>query len=78
MTQLVPFFEARGWEVRFDPFLDAEVFEHFYTPGKRLNKASQVASRSLARLRLATTAMGVDAVFVQREASLVGPAFTDE
>jgi glycosyltransferase involved in cell wall biosynthesis len=77
MTQLVPFFEARGWEVRFDPFLDAEVFEHFYTPGKRLNKASQVASRSLARLRLATTAMGVDAVFVQREASLVGPAFTE-
>lgn len=78
VMQMRPFFEARGWEVRFEPFLDEAMFERFYAAGNRLSKATQLASRSLARIRLATTVTGVDAVFVQREASFIGPAFTEQ
>ena len=77
MTQVLPYLQARGWDVRFEPFFDDAVFESFYAAGNRLDKARQLASCSLARARLAATVTGVDAVFVQREAALIGPASAD-
>ena len=77
MTQVLPYLQARGWDVRFEPFFDDAVFESFYAAGNRLDKARQLASCSLARARLAATVTGVDAVFVQREAALIGPAYAE-
>lgn len=77
MTQVLPYLRARGWKVRFEPFFDEQFFKDFYTSGSRLKKATYLASRSLARLKLALIAGDVDAVFIQREAALVGPAYTE-
>lgn len=63
--------------MRFERFVDDEFLSGFYTTGNRLRKATHLASRSLERLRLAFGAAGVDAVFIQREAALVGPADTE-
>ena len=77
LTQVLPYLRARGWDVRFEPFVDDEFLSGFYTTGNRLRKATHLASRSLERLSLAVRAAGVDAVFIQREAALVGPAYTE-
>lgn len=77
MTQMLPYLRARGWDVRFEPFVDDEFFSGFYASGNRVDKARYLASRSLSRLALAVTAADVDAVFIQREAALIGPAYTE-
>jgi len=77
LTQVLPYLRARGWEVRFEPFVDDEFLSGFYTQGNRLRKATHLASRSLERFSLAVRAAGVDAVFIQREAALVGPAYIE-
>jgi len=77
LTQVLPYLRARGWDVRFEPFAEDEFLSAFYTKGHRLKKAAYLASRSLERLALAVRAAGVDAVFIQREAALIGPAYTE-
>jgi glycosyltransferase involved in cell wall biosynthesis len=77
LTQVLPYLRDRGWDVRFEPFVDDEFLSGFYTKGNRLRKATHLASRSLKRFSLAVRASGVDAVFIQREAALVGPAYTE-
>jgi len=77
LTQMLPYLRARGWEVRFEPFMEDDFFNSFYAEGKRLNKAKYFASRSLSRLVTAAGASGIDAVFIQREAALIGPAYTE-
>jgi len=77
LTQVLPYLRARGWDVRFEPFVDDEFLSGFYTKGNRLKKATYLASRSLERFALAVGAAGVDAVFIQREAALIGPAYTE-
>ncbi len=77
LTQVLPYFRARGWDVRFEPFVDDEFLSDFYQKGNRLRKAKYLASRSLERFALAVGAAGVDAVFIQREAALIGPAYTE-
>lgn len=77
VTQMLPYLKARGWDVRFEPFFEDDFFSGFYAKGNRLEKATYLASRSLRRVALALGARGVDAVFIQREAALVGPAYTE-
>jgi glycosyltransferase involved in cell wall biosynthesis len=77
MTQLLPYLRSRGWEVRFEPFIGDEFFGEFYAAGSRFKKATYLASSSFARLALAIGAADVDAVFIQREAANIGPAFTE-
>lgn len=77
VLEMLPYLRARGWEVRFEPFIEDDFFSTFYDSGGRLRKASYLASRLASRLRLAVTTRGVDAVLVQREAALVGPPFTE-
>lgn len=77
LLQVFPYLRARGWEVRFEPFLDDDFFDDFYGRGNRWRKGSYLASRSASRLALAVKASGVDAVYVQREAALVGPAYVE-
>jgi len=77
MTAVLPYLEERGWEVRFEPFVDDAFLRSFYAEGNRLRKASYLATRSLRRLGSALGASGFDAVFIQREAAFVGPAYTE-
>ena len=77
MTQVVPYLEARGWDVRFEPFVDEDFFGAFYESGNRAQKATYLAARSISRFALAVRAAGFDAVFVQREASLIGPPYAE-
>jgi glycosyltransferase involved in cell wall biosynthesis len=69
--------EAQGWDVRFEPFVDDDFFSRFYESGNRWEKATYLASRSISRLALALRVADVDAVLVQREASLVGPPYVE-
>lgn len=77
VMQVLPYLRARGWEARFEPFLEDEFLTSFYADGSRLGKAKYLATRSLFRLASAVAATGVDAVFIQREAALIGPAYTE-
>lgn len=77
LTQMLPYLRERGWNVRFEPFVDDDFLGNFYATGNRLTKASHLASRSVGRLVSAVTASNIDAVFIQREASMIGPAYTE-
>jgi len=74
---VLPYLRASGWDVRFEPFVNDEFFNGFYATGNRLRKARYLASRSLSRFARAVAAAKVDAVFIQREAALIGPAYTE-
>ena len=74
---MLPYLEAHGWEVQFEPFVDEHFFSSFYTSGNRREKATYLASRSLSRLALSLRVADVDAVFIQREASLIGPPYAE-
>jgi len=77
MTQMLPYLRARGWDVRFEPFVHEEFLGGFYREGDRVGKAAYLASRSLHRFLSAFGATGFDAVFIQREAALIGPAYAE-
>jgi glycosyltransferase involved in cell wall biosynthesis len=77
LTQMLPYLRARGWDVRFEPFVEDDFLSGFYAGGNRLQKASYLGARSLYRLASAVKANDVDAVFIQREAALIGPAYTE-
>ena len=77
LTQVLPYLRARGWDVNFEPFVDDAFLGGFYEKGQPLRKARHLVSRSLERLSLAVRAANVDAVFIQREAALIGPAYTE-
>jgi glycosyltransferase involved in cell wall biosynthesis len=77
LTQMLPYLRARGWNVRFEPFVDDDFQSGFYAAGSRLKKASHLALRSIDRLATAVTAKDIDVVFIQREASMIGPAYTE-
>ena len=77
LVQMLPYLRARGWNVRFESFVDDDFLGGFYATGNRFEKASHLAFRSIERLASTVTAMNVDAVFIQREASMIGPAYTE-
>lgn len=77
VTQVMPYLRDRGFDVRFEAFLDAEFLRGFYRQGNRIEKARRLSARSVARLASAITAMDADAVFIQREAALIGPPYTE-
>ena len=77
LIAMLPYLAARGFKLRFEPFVDDAFLSGFYAHGGALKKARHLAARSLERLALAAGVAGVDAVFVQREAALVGPPYAE-
>lgn len=77
LTQMMPYIRERGIDVRFEAFLDEEFLREFYSRGNRLGKAMHLTARSVARLVSTITTMDVDAVFIQREAALIGPPYAE-
>jgi glycosyltransferase involved in cell wall biosynthesis len=77
LTQMLPYLQAGGWETEFEPFVDDEFLSGFYTKGSGPEKARYLAARSIKRLALAIGASRVDAIFIQREAALIGPPYAE-
>lgn len=73
-----PLLRERGIEETFLPFLDDAFFARFYEPGRAVAKARGLAAAAARRLRLLAGVRRFDAIFVQREAALVGPALFEE
>lgn len=76
--RIVQFLEPlrqRGIDVEFLPFLDAALFDTLYEPKRMLWRLPRLAVRVLRRLADAMHA--ADVVFVQREAMLFGPAWSE-
>lgn len=72
-----PALVRRGIDPDLQPFMDEKFMRELYLPGNRLQKAADIARFSLQRLRMLLGARSYDAVFVQREAMLVGPALVE-
>ncbi len=77
VTKMLPYLRARGWEVHFEPFVDDAFLSGFYTKGGGFKKARYLAARSVERLALTLKVVDVDAVFIQREAALIGPPYIE-
>jgi len=77
LTGLFPYLRARGWEVRFEPFIDDRFLSGFYKEGQQLRKAAYLATRSFERLILSLSVSKIDAVLIQREAALIGPPYAE-
>ena len=77
LTQMLPYLDEHGWEVSFVPFVDDAFLRDFYSEGRSFQKGIHLVRRSLDRLLLALRVADVDAVFIQREAALIGPAYTE-
>ncbi len=75
--QWAPYLREHGIELVFSPFADAALNDMLYEPGRFAQKASRMALRLVSRLGDAWRAAAYDAVLVQREASLVGPALAE-
>jgi glycosyltransferase involved in cell wall biosynthesis len=69
-----PALRARGIDAEFWPFMGEAFAAEFYAPGGRTRKAVGIAGFALRRLLQLLPARRFDAVMVQREAALVGPA----
>ena len=77
VAEMMPYLRALGWDVHFEPFVDDTFVRGFYRHGGAIRKARYLAARSLERLALAVGAPDVDAVFIQREAALIGPPYVE-
>ncbi|MCC6644467.1 MAG: glycosyltransferase family 4 protein [Polyangiaceae bacterium] len=77
LTAYLPHLRAAGVDVDFVPFLTDEVFRGFYGARGKVDKALSIAAALARRVALLARAGRYDAVFVQREAMLVGPALVE-
>jgi len=67
----------RGIDAELHPFFGDEFFRQFYRPGALAEKSLGLLRSSVERARLLLDAGAFDAVFVQREAALWGPAIVE-
>lgn len=78
MSAFFPALRARGITPTLRPFMDDAFFATFYRPGGQVNKAKRLAKAAALRVLELALARRYDALFVQREAALVGPALFEE
>lgn len=71
----MPALERRGFDVVFRSFLDDGAFRRFYDPAPVVGNAIAVARGAVRQLM--STVGSYDAVFVQREAALIGPPMVE-
>lgn len=77
MEQWAPHLAERGVQVRFEPFEDAALHDVLYRPGHAAAKAIAVG-RAFGRRRSALRHLReFDAVYLLREAALLGPAIIE-
>lgn len=67
-----------GIRLHWAPFESERLREILYTPGHTFEKAAEMARGYVERVRLLKRLDDYDAVFVYREAALLGPAFLEK
>jgi glycosyltransferase involved in cell wall biosynthesis len=77
IEQWAPYLRDHGIELVFAPFASPGLAARLYRPGGYAAKAVGMLTALARRARDAWSAHGYDAVFVPREASLVGPAWAE-
>ncbi|KXK07294.1 MAG: hypothetical protein UZ17_ACD001000105 [Acidobacteria bacterium OLB17] len=77
LYQFVEPLRASGIELEIRPFLSSEQFASLYTDGQTARKAVGMLSGLRHRFAEMIFSKGFDAVIVQREAMLFGPAFVE-
>jgi glycosyltransferase involved in cell wall biosynthesis len=75
IEQWEPLLRAGGVSVEYRPFESRELNALLYQPGRTATKARLVAGALRRRLNDVRDARGFDAVYVLREAALLGPPF---
>jgi glycosyltransferase involved in cell wall biosynthesis len=78
MLQYVEPLRARGIDVHFSSFLSDRAFAEFYAPGQRVEKIAALTRGAWRQLWLLARANAFDAIWIQREAMIVGPALIEE
>ena len=77
IEQWAPYLRDEGIELHFVPFAGAALARTLYEPGRHLKKAAQMTQAWIAGIEHAWRAAAFDAVYLYREASLVGPALLE-
>jgi glycosyltransferase involved in cell wall biosynthesis len=77
IEQWAPYLRDLGIEVTFQPFATPDLNRTLYQRGRWPAKAAGMAAGLLRRFGQALQARRYDAVFLQREGSLVGPAWSE-
>jgi glycosyltransferase involved in cell wall biosynthesis len=77
VEQWAKYLEPEGFEFTFVPFEDAVLHEIIYRRGHSARKASLLLLAFVRRLAVLRTARAFDAVFLHREAALIGPAIIE-
>jgi glycosyltransferase involved in cell wall biosynthesis len=77
IEQWAPYLRDLGIDVTFAPFAAPALARALYSPGQWGAKAAGLAAGLARRLRDAVGAGAYDAVFLQREGSLIGPAWSE-
>ncbi len=67
-----------GIRLHWAPFESERLREILYTPGRTFEKAAEMARGYVERVKLLKRLDDYDAVFVYREAALLGPAFLEK
>ncbi|HEX8118875.1 MAG TPA: glycosyltransferase [Pyrinomonadaceae bacterium] len=67
-----------GIRLHWAPFESERLHEILYTPGRTFEKAAEMVRGYVERLKLLRRLDEYDAVFVYREAALLGPAFLEK
>ncbi len=67
-----------GINIHYAPFESARLRQILYQSGHQLEKAAEMLRGYVERLRLLRNLQDYDAVFVYREAALLGPAFLEK
>ncbi len=75
IEQWEPLLRASGVEITYRPFEDAELNAILYRRGQLAGKLRLVGGELVRRFREVRGARGFDAVYVLREAALLGPPF---
>jgi glycosyltransferase involved in cell wall biosynthesis len=77
IEQWMPHLAKAGVHFEFDPFMSAAFQQILYQPGHLLPKLSLAIRDYLRRLRLGLRPGRYDAIFLHREASIIGPAWLE-
>lgn len=77
IEQWSPYLRDLGIEVTFQPFASGSLARALYERGRWTAKAAGMAAGLSRRFSEALRATRYDAVFLQREASLIGPAWSE-
>ena len=77
MEQWEPLLRERGVEITFEPFEDEELHSVLYQPGNLRRKLSLVLRAAMRRIIALRALSDYDAVYVFREAALLGPPLVE-